>query len=321
MRISPTETSAQLLEAEANAAQIEARLGLADGQPFDPKRVPDVHEREGGARSRRSGVRAHRVAARSEGRLAERVRPARTQVDAARQQYQMAQNVAQQSYRSLEAARARVDARAQGRRPIRPSARRSPAWSPSGVVSVGDYVTRGARVATVVRVDPMRIELTVPEQSVSLDQGRPAGAGRGRRVSRRDLRRDGPLRLAVAARRSARADGRGARRQPRRPAEARPVRDRARSSSRSRPRRCSFRRPRSKRSPAPAASTSSRATRSRSGSSRSARRSASRSRSPAGWRRETIVAAEPKGRIADGTARARAASSFSYPLSDFSSAS
>jgi RND family efflux transporter MFP subunit len=36
------------------------------------------------------------------------------------------------------------------------------------VVSVGDYVARGARVATVVRVDPMRIELTVPEQAISL---------------------------------------------------------------------------------------------------------------------------------------------------------
>jgi RND family efflux transporter MFP subunit len=35
-------------------------------------------------------------------------------------------------------------------------------------VSVGDYVTKGARVATVVRVDPIRVELTVPEQSVSL---------------------------------------------------------------------------------------------------------------------------------------------------------
>src|SRR5678815_3898989 len=41
-RISPTETSAQLLEAEANASQIEARLGLSQGQPFDPTRVPDV---------------------------------------------------------------------------------------------------------------------------------------------------------------------------------------------------------------------------------------------------------------------------------------
>jgi membrane fusion protein (multidrug efflux system) len=35
------------------------------------------------------------------------------------------------------------------------------------LVSVGDYVTRGQRVATVVRVDPLRIVLTVPEQHVS----------------------------------------------------------------------------------------------------------------------------------------------------------
>src|SRR5687768_1879249 len=41
-RISPAEASAQLQEAEANAGQIEARLGLTAGAPFDPKRVPEV---------------------------------------------------------------------------------------------------------------------------------------------------------------------------------------------------------------------------------------------------------------------------------------
>jgi len=34
-------------------------------------------------------------------------------------------------------------------------------------VSVGDYVTRGTKVASVMRVDPLRVELTVPEQYVS----------------------------------------------------------------------------------------------------------------------------------------------------------
>src|SRR5215210_4946061 len=42
VRVSAAETSAQLQEAEANAAQMEARLGLAGTQPFDPTRVPDV---------------------------------------------------------------------------------------------------------------------------------------------------------------------------------------------------------------------------------------------------------------------------------------
>src|SRR6185436_19385108 len=42
IRISPTETDAQLKEAAANAAQIEARLGLRDDAPFDADVVPEV---------------------------------------------------------------------------------------------------------------------------------------------------------------------------------------------------------------------------------------------------------------------------------------
>jgi RND family efflux transporter MFP subunit len=35
------------------------------------------------------------------------------------------------------------------------------------LVSTGDYVTKGMKVATVVRVNPLRVQLTVPEQAVS----------------------------------------------------------------------------------------------------------------------------------------------------------
>ncbi len=35
-------------------------------------------------------------------------------------------------------------------------------------VSVGDFVTRGTKVVTVVKVAPLRVELTVPEQSAGL---------------------------------------------------------------------------------------------------------------------------------------------------------
>src|SRR5437764_8890817 len=42
VRLSPTETDAQLKEAEANAAQIEARLGFTTGGPFDVNAVPEV---------------------------------------------------------------------------------------------------------------------------------------------------------------------------------------------------------------------------------------------------------------------------------------
>jgi len=166
-RISATETSAQLLEAEANAGQIEARLGLGPAQAFEPKRVPDVMNAKASldlAEAEFGRIRSlldQKVVSQSE------YDQRRAQVDAARQQYQMAENVAEQSYRSLAAARARI---ALARKAQADTTIRAPF---SGVVaerlvSIGDYVTRGERVATVVRVDPMRVELTVPEQAVSL---------------------------------------------------------------------------------------------------------------------------------------------------------
>jgi multidrug efflux system membrane fusion protein len=42
VRVSATEADASVREAEANAAQLEARLGLEGGQPFDPSCVPEV---------------------------------------------------------------------------------------------------------------------------------------------------------------------------------------------------------------------------------------------------------------------------------------
>jgi RND family efflux transporter MFP subunit len=167
VRISASETSAQLQEAEANAAQIEARLGLTPGQPFDPKAVPDVMNAKASlewAEAEFARIRSlldQKVVSQSE------FDQRRTQVDAARQQYQVAQNSARQSYRSLEAARARV---ALARKAMADTSVRAPfnGLVAERLVSVGDYVTRGTKVATVVSVNPLRVELTVPEHSVSL---------------------------------------------------------------------------------------------------------------------------------------------------------
>ena len=166
-RISATETSAQLQEAEANAAQIESRLGLTPGQPFEAKQVPDVMNAKASldwAEAEFNRIRSlldQKVVSQSE------FDQRRTQVEAARQQYQVALNSAQQSYRSLEAAHARITL---ARKAVADTSVRAPfaGLVAERVVSVGDYVTRGTRVATVVRVDPLRLELTVPEQSVSL---------------------------------------------------------------------------------------------------------------------------------------------------------
>jgi multidrug efflux pump subunit AcrA (membrane-fusion protein) len=167
IRISGTEADASLREADANAAQLEARLGLVPGQAFDPVRVPDVLNAKASldwAEADFNRIRSlvdQKVVSQAE--YEQRL----TQVQAARQQYQTALNGAQQSYRSLQAAKARVDL---ARKSSADTVVRAPF---SGIVaerlvSTGDYVTRGMKIATVVRIDPVRVELTVPEQYLSL---------------------------------------------------------------------------------------------------------------------------------------------------------
>jgi membrane fusion protein (multidrug efflux system) len=87
-------------------------------------------------------------------------------MEAARQQYESAKNGAAQQYQSLLAARARVTL---ARKAHTDTVVRAPFEGivAQRVVSVGNYVTKGTKVVVVVRVDPMRVQLTIPEQFVS----------------------------------------------------------------------------------------------------------------------------------------------------------
>ena len=231
IRISATEADASLREAEANAAQLEARLGLAPAQAFDPVRVPDVQNAKASldwAEADFNRIKAlvdQKVVSQAE--YEQRL----TQVKAARQQYQTALNGAQQSYRSLQAARARVDL---ARKSSADTVVRAPF---SGIVaerlvSTGDYVTRGMKIATVVRIDPVRVELTVPEQYLSLVK-----AGQAVRLTVDAYPGEvftAKVRFVSPALKTepARAHGGSGRGEHRRPAEARALRHRAPAAAR-----------------------------------------------------------------------------------------
>jgi membrane fusion protein (multidrug efflux system) len=166
IRLSATETDAQMREAEANAAQIEARLGITPEAPFNANAVPEVQNAKASydlAQSEFARVRSlldQKVVSQSE------FEQRRTQVEAARQQYEAARNGAAQQYQALQAARARVSL---ARKALADTVVRAPfnGLVAERLVSVGDYVTRGTKVAVVVRVNPLRAELTVPEQFIS----------------------------------------------------------------------------------------------------------------------------------------------------------
>jgi RND family efflux transporter MFP subunit len=161
IRISAAEVTAQAEEAQANVAQIEARLGITSGEAFDVERVPEVANARAAhqlavtelARARQLADQRLLSAAEFDQRAA--------QAEAAARQYDAARNGALQQYQSLVAARARASL---ARKAVADTIVRSPFAGvvAERLVSAGDYVTRGTRVATVMRVNPLRVELTVP---------------------------------------------------------------------------------------------------------------------------------------------------------------
>ncbi len=175
VRIADTEVQAQADEAQANAGQIEARLGLTGGGSFQIDRVPEVANAK--ASNDLAQADFDRAKMLNERKLLSQAEfdRSRAQADAAQRQYDIARNNAEQQYQSLLAARARL---ALARKAVTDTSVRAPF---AGVVeqryvSVGDYVIRGARVASVMRVNPMRVELTVPGQHLAV-------VGPGRAVS------------------------------------------------------------------------------------------------------------------------------------------
>lgn len=166
IRIAAAEAEAQAREAQANAAQIEARLGIASGVAFDADRVPEVANAHATHQLARTDFeRAHMLHERkllSQAEFDQRS----AQVEAAERQYDVAKNSAAQQYQALMAARARVT---MAQKALADTVVRAPFTGVVGerFVSVGDYVTRGTKVASIMRIDPLRVELTVPEQYVS----------------------------------------------------------------------------------------------------------------------------------------------------------
>jgi RND family efflux transporter MFP subunit len=163
IRIAAAEAEAQAAEAEANAAQLEGRLGLNGGAPFEIDRVPEV-----------ANARAQLTLARGDFDRAKMLFDKQllskadfdqrsAQAEVAQRQFEIARNSAMQQYQALLAARARV---VLAKKALADTVVRAPFAGVVGerLVSVGDYVARGTKVASVLRTNPLRVQLTVPEQ-------------------------------------------------------------------------------------------------------------------------------------------------------------
>jgi RND family efflux transporter MFP subunit len=165
-RLDEQDAANQLREAEATEAQTRARLGLAENGTFDPARTAEA--RRSRAFMERAEAEYQRYA-----RLVDDGAVSRSEFDgkradaiAFREQYEEILNQMRQLYQTLQAQKARV---ALARKALADTTIRAPyaGWVAEKFVNVGDYVKKGTRVATVMRVDPLRVELSIPEAAVA----------------------------------------------------------------------------------------------------------------------------------------------------------
>lgn len=173
-RLRLDQLEAQAQQAQSAVRQAEERIGLRAGQQFDPTRVAEVG-------SARAALDLAEKQLRRFDRLIESGDVSRSQYDQQKaqrdqlqQQYEAALAAARQNYAGVATARAAAQAAqaqvAQARKGISDTTIYAPI---SGYVSdrpadVGEYVTTASKIATIVRTNPLRVRIDIPEQYITL---------------------------------------------------------------------------------------------------------------------------------------------------------
>jgi multidrug efflux pump subunit AcrA (membrane-fusion protein) len=167
------QSRAALQQAESAVRQAEAHIGLAPGQRFDPTRVAEV----------RAAKAAYDLAEKNLARFEKLLESGdvsrsaydqqRAQRDQLREQYQAIITQANQSYAAVQTARAAADAARVAVSQAQKGMRDVTVLAPiSGYVvdrpaDLGEYVSTSSKVATIVRTNPLRVRIDIPEQAIS----------------------------------------------------------------------------------------------------------------------------------------------------------
>lgn len=166
VQLDAEEAEQRLAEAVATAEQTRQRLQLTAGATFDPNATPEV-------RSARITMERAEIEAQRYDRVVDSGAVSRTLRDQkhaswleAKERHDAEVARARELFCALQAQEARV---ALARRTLADTCVQMP-WS--GMVyqrhvTAGQFVRRGERLATLVRIDPLRIVLTVPESATA----------------------------------------------------------------------------------------------------------------------------------------------------------
>jgi multidrug efflux pump subunit AcrA (membrane-fusion protein) len=177
------QAKALLAEATAQMRQMQSRIGWKAGT-FDPTLVPEVaaaraNYQSAQAQAKMAGADARRyanlVASGDVSKSAyekshTQQETAEAQANAARQQFEAASNGARQSYEMVSTSQAAVDSvkaqLAQAEKGLADTTIRAPfdGFITARPVAAGEYVALSNKIATIVRIGTVKLELQTPEQ-------------------------------------------------------------------------------------------------------------------------------------------------------------
>jgi len=172
-------------QAQASLRQAQSRIGLGTGQSFNPSNVPEVLSAKAAYDSAQAQAKlAEADAQRYENLIKtgdvsqsayDKARTAAdtavAQANSARQQYEATLNAARQNYQGVMTAQASLDgshsATAMAEKSMQDTIIRAPfdGFVSARPIAVGQWVALTSKIATVLRVTPIKLDLQVPESS------------------------------------------------------------------------------------------------------------------------------------------------------------
>src|SRR5215212_9289234 len=172
LKLRVDQANAQVEQAKAAVRQAEEKIGLRSGQAFDPNRVAEV-----------SAARVALDLAEKDLRRAEKLIESgdvsrsfydeqRARRDQLKEQYEVAVAQARQNYAGVDVARTNVaNAQAQlalAQKNVSYAVIPAPidGFVTERVADVGEYVSPQQKVVTIVRINPLRIRIDIPEQAI-----------------------------------------------------------------------------------------------------------------------------------------------------------
>jgi multidrug efflux pump subunit AcrA (membrane-fusion protein) len=173
LKLRVDQAATQVEQAKAAVRQAEEKIGLRPGQTFDPNRVAEVAAARVALDLAEKNLRRAEKLIESGDVSRSFYDDARARRDQLKEQYEVQLAQARQNYAAVDVARSNV-ANAQSQLAL---ARKNLSYAiiPAPIdgfvaertADLGEYVSPQQKVATIVRTNPLRIKIDIPEQAIS----------------------------------------------------------------------------------------------------------------------------------------------------------